>query len=193
MASVRAATKDHPSTAILQQYCGGSYYKFIWSDFPGRIFCRYEHVTLQLLADMRAVGNSFLPEDDFETHGAIPEGSLPFLGFVRARCGDTMADKLASLCDSRDPRNEYLKAYLTWVQDMQRGLEPIQEDTGVSRMYREASTMASRLTSTQGHGFQSMEYTTDMRSTRDSRIPTSRATISDRTHANSSSGCCSIL
>lgn len=169
MASVRAATKDDASTAILQELCGRSYYKFIWSDFPGRIFCRYEPVTLQSLADMRAVGNSFLPEDDFENHGAIPEGSPPFLEFVRRQCSDAAADKLASLCHSREPRNGYLKAYLTWVQDMRLGVEPFQGDTGVSRMYREASAIASRLASTPVSEIQSMAYTTGMRNTRDSQ------------------------
>jgi hypothetical protein len=186
MAQIRAATRDLSDPDTLRAHFGRNYFKFMWSDFPGRIFCRYEKVTLQSLADMKAVGISFLPEDDFEAHGAIPEGSLPFLQLAQARCGPTVAQGLADLCDSPHVRNDYLDAYLTWAQIFRGGVEPIEFDTGVSAKYQAASLAASLSGGTS-------ESTSGGRTGNSHHRSNNTVRRTQSSQTDGSDGCCSIL
>jgi hypothetical protein len=135
MDDARARTKNLRND-IWQRYLGANWWLYLWSDIPGRFFCRYLDVTEV---------DDILPHDISSSTGMgymPPEGARAFVSLIAAAGDPQLAQRVANVCRNVLARNAYLTAYLIWLRSPMGHAEASMEDTGRYPEYVQAKSSA---------------------------------------------------
>lgn len=123
---------------IWEQHFGSDRFLFLWSDIPGRYFCRYQELTEAPDVHWRdvGVGMGYRP----------PEGTAKFVSFIAADNVE-LSQRVAAACSTVAPRDAYFKAYLDWVRGFQVNGEQPGPNTRVYERYLDAEALATAVAS----------------------------------------------